>query len=223
MQSRMGRMVLATVFLVTATACEMGERGEAGEIDEETPGLAAKAKVDGETARASALARVTGGEIVSAELEEEDGRLIYSFDIKVAGQSGVEEVWVDAISGEVVSEEHESQAQEAAEAENEHEGVDADEVEEGALAPGAVAILQVEDSTLLARAKVTDEAARAAALARVPGGRIVAAELEEEDGAFIFSYDVKVEGKEGTEEVHVDALTGAVLTVEHEGVEETGA
>lgn len=219
MQSRMGRMVLATVFLVTATACEMGERGEAGEIEEETPGLAARAKVDGETARATALARVGGGEIVGAELEEEDGRLVYSFDIKVEGVTGVEEVLVDAVSGNVVSQEHESEAQEAAEADDENEADEAGEMDEGTLAPGAVAILEVEDSTLLVRAKVTDEAARAAALARVPGGRIVAAELEEEDGSFIFSYDVKVEGKKGIDEVWVDAVTGQVIKVEHEGEE----
>ncbi|NJD18966.1 MAG: hypothetical protein FIA95_06745 [Gemmatimonadetes bacterium] len=108
------------------------------------------------------------------------------------------------------------EAAEAAEAEGEKESAEAGEAEEES-APGAEAKLEVTAPSLLAKAKVTDQAARAAALARVPGGRITGAELEEEDGKLIYSYDVKVEGKEGAEEVHVDALTGQVLSVEHEG------
>ena len=49
-----------------------------------------------------------GGTISDAELEEEDGRLIYSFEIKVAGKSGEEEVHIDATTGDVVKQEHES-------------------------------------------------------------------------------------------------------------------
>jgi uncharacterized membrane protein YkoI len=45
--------------------------------------------------------------ITEAELEEEDGRLIYSFEIKVAGKAGEDEVEVDARTGEVVKQEHE--------------------------------------------------------------------------------------------------------------------
>lgn len=179
MDSRFGRILVAAVVVAAASACEAGEKGE---IEEETPGLAAQAEVDGETARTTALARVVGGEIVGAELEQEDGRLVYSFDIKVEGKAGIEEILVDAVSGDIISQEHESDAREAAEADDENEAGEA-----------------------------------ADALARVPGGRIVAAELEEEDGALIFSYDVRVEGQEGVEEVHVDALTGEVIAVEHEG------
>ncbi len=69
---------------------------------------------------------------------------------------------------------------------------------------------------LLTQAKVTDAAARQAALARVPGGSIVKAELEQEKGKLIFSYDVKVPGKDGIQEVAVDATSGKVLSVEHE-------
>jgi len=90
-------------------------------------------------------------------------------------------------------------------------------------APEAAAVkLAVEDSALLARASVTDEVARAAALERVPGGHITAAELEEEDGLLIYSYDVNVDGQEGVQEVHVDATTGKVVKMEHESSEEGG-
>lgn len=218
---RLQHAVVAAMVLLGAVAC--AQRGE--EIQEDAPGMAAKAKVPGETARATALAKVPGGEVTEASLEEENGRLVYSFDLKVKGQSGIQEVLVDAMTGAVVSEEHETEAQEAAEAAAEKKGAaadEADEAEEGEAEVSGVVKLSVEDSTLLTRAKVTDEAARAAALARVPGGRVVGAELEEEDGLFIYSYDVKVEGKEGVEEVHVDAVTGKVVKVEHESSEEGG-
>lgn len=103
----------------------------------------------------------------------------------------------------------ENEAMEASEA---AEAAEADEADEA----GAIEL----PADLLARAKVSVEAARAAALARVPGGTIKAGELEEEDGALIFSFDIAVEGMEGIEEVHVDALTGEVLAQEHEGAAE---
>lgn len=105
-------MVLA-VLLLGSVAC----RGESGQvrIEEDSPGLAARAKVSGADARATALAKVPGGEISEASIEEEGGKLVYSFDLKVKGQSGVQEVLVDAMTGEVVSQEHESEAQEAKE------------------------------------------------------------------------------------------------------------
>jgi uncharacterized membrane protein YkoI len=81
---------------------------------------------------------------------------------------------------------------------------------------GEVVRLSVEDSALVARATVSDADARKAALAAVPGGAITAAELEEEDGLLIYSYDIKVGTQEGVEEVHVDATTGKVVKTEHE-------
>ena len=71
-------------------------------------------------------------------------------------------------------------------------------------------------NSLLKQAKVTEEAARQAALAKVPNGKITEGELEKEGGKLIWSFDIKVPGKPGVEEVHVDALTGAVIAQEHE-------
>lgn len=56
---------------------------------------------------------------VSAELEAENGCLIWSFDLYVAGKSGVEEIQVDAGNGKVLSVKHESPQQEFSEAVNE--------------------------------------------------------------------------------------------------------
>jgi len=69
---------------------------------------------------------------------------------------------------------------------------------------------------LVKEAKVTESAAAEAALAAVPGGKIQGVELEKEDGKFIYSYDIKAAGKTGIEEVHVDAMTGAVISNVHE-------
>jgi len=89
--------------------------GTAAKVKEEKPGLLAKATVKVEDARKAALAKVPKGQITAEEIEEEDGRLVFSFELKVKGRRGVEEVNVDAKSGAVVSVEHESPAQEAKE------------------------------------------------------------------------------------------------------------
>ena len=84
-----------------------------------------------------------------------------------------------------------------------------------AATPPTVA-LREEKAGLLARAKVSESQARALALARVPGGRVVDAEIEEEDGRLIYSFDLAVDGREGVTEVEIDATTGDVIGVEHE-------
>ena len=72
------------------------------------PALAAKAKISLEAARKTALAAVPGGTVRSEELEQEHGRLIYSFDIVVPGKTGVEEVNVSARTGKIVAKHHET-------------------------------------------------------------------------------------------------------------------
>jgi hypothetical protein len=81
---------------------------------------------------------------------------------------------------------------------------------------GSKVRLKEESPGLLSRAKVTAEAAAATAAPRVPGARLIAAEIEEENGKLIYSFEFKTKGKKGTEEVTVDATNGSVLTVEHE-------
>jgi uncharacterized membrane protein YkoI len=74
--------------------------------------LAKGAKVSEETAAAAAQKRVPKGVIQAVELERENKKLIYSYELKVPGKSGIEEVNVSAITGKVVSAEHESPAAE---------------------------------------------------------------------------------------------------------------
>lgn len=80
-------------------------------------GLARRAKVSCAQARKAALAALgkPGSRIRSAELEEENGKLVYSFDLERKGLSGSDEVQIDAGSGQVVSVAHESPEAEAAE------------------------------------------------------------------------------------------------------------
>ena len=89
---------------------------KAPQVEEAAPGLLRRAKITPEAATRTALARVPNGRVQSAEIEEEHGRLVYSYDLKVPGKSGVDEVLIDAATGSVVSQTHESPAQERAEA-----------------------------------------------------------------------------------------------------------
>lgn len=63
---------------------------------------------------------------------------------------------------------------------------------------------------------ITMEAARKVALARVPGGSIQDEELERENGRLVYSFEVSTRGKEGGQEVLVDADDGRVLSVQQE-------
>jgi hypothetical protein len=70
-------------------------------------------KIELATARQTALAKVPGAKVVSEELEQEGGHLVYSFDLRPKSGSGIEEVQVDAHDGSVVSLKHETPSQEA--------------------------------------------------------------------------------------------------------------
>jgi uncharacterized membrane protein YkoI len=78
--------------------------------------LRAEATVPEAVARATALAKVPKGRIASAELEEEHGKLIWSFDIAAPGTRNITEIQVDAKTGAIVSTQVESPRAEAIEA-----------------------------------------------------------------------------------------------------------
>jgi uncharacterized membrane protein YkoI len=71
-------------------------------------------------------------------------------------------------------------------------------------------------ANLAKQAKITLDAARATALAKVPNGEVKSEELEREHGKLIYSFDIQVPGKSGVEEVQVSALNGKVLSKKHE-------
>lgn len=78
--------------------------------------LAAQAKISEADARTTALAKVPGGTISSSELEQEHGKLIWSFDIAKVGSKNITEVQVDAKTGKIVSTQIETPDKEGKEA-----------------------------------------------------------------------------------------------------------
>ena len=111
------RVALSTVIAVALTLlASTSAVAQAVSVKEEKPGLLKKAKITAEAATAAAVAKVPGGKVEKAEIENEKGKLIYSFDIKTDGKTGIDEVAVDAMTGKVLSVEHESPEAEAKEA-----------------------------------------------------------------------------------------------------------
>jgi uncharacterized membrane protein YkoI len=78
--------------------------------------LQKEAKFSMADARALARKTVPTGKIASGEIEREGGKLIYSFDMKVPGKSGIDEVNIDAMTGALISNQHETPKDEKAEA-----------------------------------------------------------------------------------------------------------
>ena len=116
--------VAASALLVgglTAGALEATEASEAS--------LKAEAKIGEQDAGKIALAKVPGGKIKSAELERENGRLIWSFDIALPATKNITELQVDAKDGAIVAEEIETPNDQAAEEEAD-EGPEVDEKRE---------------------------------------------------------------------------------------------
>jgi uncharacterized membrane protein YkoI len=100
-------------------------------LAEEKPGLAAKAKVTYQVALASAQARIPKGKLATAELEEEDGKLIYTLVFKTEGKKGQDEVNVDAATGRIVAVEHEKSDSDAKESRKEEKKEVKKEVKKG--------------------------------------------------------------------------------------------
>lgn len=79
-----------------------------------TTNASAQKRITMKEARQTALASVPGAKVVSAELEEEDGMKIYSFDLRA--KDGITEVWVDFHTGAIVKSQKETKADEKKEA-----------------------------------------------------------------------------------------------------------
>src|SRR2546429_9096202 len=109
--------MIAAALTIAGTIRASAQQAKATTKKEATSqaALRKEAKIAEADARKTALAAVPGGKVQSHELEREKGKLIYSYDIKVAGKSGIEEVNVDAMTGEIVAHEHEDAKTEAKE------------------------------------------------------------------------------------------------------------
>ena len=94
----MKKLCCLAILIVVISPCAIGLQA----VDENQAMLHARAKISEAKAREIASAKVPSGTIKSAELEEENGKLIYSFDISTPGTSNITEVAVDAITSNVV-------------------------------------------------------------------------------------------------------------------------
>jgi uncharacterized membrane protein YkoI len=108
---------MAAVALAASSAAAQAPAAPAAPAKHETAKqLQAEAKVAEKAARATALAQVPGGKVTKHELERENGKVLYSYDIATKGKSGIDEVQIDAVTGTVLSNKHETPAMEKAEA-----------------------------------------------------------------------------------------------------------
>ena len=103
--------VSAVVAVLALTAAVAAAQGTNPSYKHDVPAKLAKlAKISEDSAARVAQAKIPNGKIEAVELENEKGKLQYSYDIKVTGKSGIEEVNVNAMDGTIVGVEHESTA-----------------------------------------------------------------------------------------------------------------
>lgn len=106
---------MSALALLT-TAATLSAQASPLKVKEEKPGLLKLAKVTAEAALATAASKVPGTTLKGAEIEREDGKLLYVFSFTKAGSKGEDEVSVDALTGALHKVEHESAEDEAREA-----------------------------------------------------------------------------------------------------------
>jgi len=119
MNERLVAALLTTASLAIGAFVAAAAEGSGKHLDHAVKSdlaLAAQVRVNVQAARATALAKVPGSKFKTVELEREKGNLIWSFELVVPDKPGVDEVNVDAISGKVISVEHEGARTEAREA-----------------------------------------------------------------------------------------------------------
>jgi uncharacterized membrane protein YkoI len=112
--------ILATAMMRPAVGDERCSIHPPQDMSEaQLSGLAKLTKAEAEKLAMAQLGSTHSVSTSSAELESEHGCLIWSFDFRVAGRSGVQEIQIDAGNGKVLSRKHESARTEAAETSNE--------------------------------------------------------------------------------------------------------
>ena len=109
------KMIICSALAAALLAGCCTEKSEAKHKEAKQAKLMAEAKISKETAQQTALAKVPNGTVKAAEIEKENGKLQWSFDVATPGIKDITEVNVDAMTGDVISVEKESAASEAKE------------------------------------------------------------------------------------------------------------
>jgi uncharacterized membrane protein YkoI len=116
------RFAALVAFAIASSAVAAGaqqttqHQGHHAKVEETQAQLEKEARVTMAQARALALKTVPGASIKDGEIEREGGKLIYSFDMKTQGKTGIDEVNIDAMTGTVIGNQHETPKAERAEA-----------------------------------------------------------------------------------------------------------
>lgn len=89
----------------------------------------------------------------------------------------------------------------------------------GALGAQEPAYKRDVPDSLASQAKISETTALATAQRRMQKrkGKVTALELEHERGKLMWSFEFKVPRKSGIDEVNIDAMSGKVIGVSHEG------
>jgi uncharacterized membrane protein YkoI len=144
-----------------------------------------KTTVSAEQAKQTALASVQGSTFSSIELENEHGTIV--FEVVINNGSTTQEITVDATTGAIIQNTR---------------------GDRGAKRTGAKA---TEEQLDIATTKTTVSAdqAQQTALASVPGSTFSSIELENEHVTVVF--EVVIQNGSTTQEIKVDATTGAII------------
>ena len=86
----------------------------------------------------------------------------------------------------------------------------------GGLSTFTLRAAEETQAELKAQAKITQTEAEKTALAKVPDGKIKAAELEKEHGKLIWSFDISMSKSKNITEIQVDAKTGKIVSTQVE-------
>lgn len=116
----LARLSVSFALLAVAAAPLAAQQGSTPGYKRDLPArLLAQATVKEADAAKVALARFPNAHIQAVELENEGGRLIYSYELKTAGKAGIDEVNVNAKTDKLVNTEHEGAKAESKEAKQE--------------------------------------------------------------------------------------------------------
>lgn len=78
----------------------------------------------------------------------------------------------------------------------------------------SVAFAAKPQPELKMQAKISQEDAAKTALAKVPDGKVQAAELEKEHGKLIWSFDISMPKSKNITDIQVDAMTGKIVSTQ---------
>lgn len=119
-QSDLSSSYMKSKFLIVLSIVATGAILNLANAGEKTPAkaLLARAKISRADAEKIVLAAVPSATVKEAELEEDDGGLRWSFDLKTPGTKKTTEVGVDAVTGKIVENKVESEKDEVREKED---------------------------------------------------------------------------------------------------------